>query len=75
MPNLVAGRRIVPELIQDDFTPERTAEETIALLTDEDKRTEMRADLLTVREQLGAPGATARAADTVLEVALSSLPK
>jgi lipid-A-disaccharide synthase len=75
MPNLVAGRRIVPELIQDDFTPERTAEETIALLTDEDKRTEMRADLLTVREQLGAPGATARAADSVLEVALSSLPK
>jgi lipid-A-disaccharide synthase len=75
MPNLVAGRRIVPELIQDDFTPERTAEEAIALLTDAGKRAEMCAALSSVREQLGSPGATARAADTVLEVATSSMPK
>ena len=34
MPNLVAGQRIVPELIQDDFTPERTAAEAVAFLTD-----------------------------------------
>ena len=60
MPNLVAGRRIVPELIQDDFTPERTAEETIALLTDANKRAEMLAALAQVKEQLGSPGATAR---------------
>ena len=33
MVNLVAGSRVVPELIQDDFTPERVAEETVALLT------------------------------------------
>ena len=57
MPNLVAGRRIVPELIQDDFTPERTAEETIALLTDANKRAEMLAALAQVKEQLGSPGA------------------
>ena len=73
MPNLVAGRRIVPELIQDDFTPERTAEETIALLTDANKRAEMLAALAQVKEQLGSPGATARAADTVLEVATSAM--
>ncbi len=73
MPNLVAGRRIVPELIQDDFTPERTADEAVALLTDADKRAEMRAALAEVRELLGAPGATARAAETVLEVATSSM--
>src|SRR5690606_27026825 len=34
MANLIAGRRVVPELIQDDFTPERTAEEAVAFLTD-----------------------------------------
>jgi lipid-A-disaccharide synthase len=73
MPNLVAGRRIVPELIQDDFTPERTAEEVLPLLTDHKKREEMSAALFQVREQLGAPGATARAADTVLEVATSAM--
>jgi lipid-A-disaccharide synthase len=73
MPNLVAGRRIVPELIQDDFTPERTAEETIALLTDANKRAEMLTALAQVKEQLGSPGATARAADTVLEVATSAM--
>jgi lipid-A-disaccharide synthase len=73
MPNLVAGHRIVPELIQDDFTPERTAEEAIALLTDVSKRDEMRAALAQVRQQLGTPGATARAAETVLEVATSSM--
>jgi lipid-A-disaccharide synthase len=75
MPNLVAGRRIVPELIQDDFTPGRTAEEAIALLTDQNKRAEMCAALFRVREQLGSPGATVRAANTVLEVATSSLLK
>jgi lipid-A-disaccharide synthase len=73
MPNLVAGTRIVPELIQDDFTPEKTAEEAITLLTDVTKRDEMRAALAQVRQQLGMPGATARAADTVLEVATSSM--
>ena len=73
MPNLIAGRRIVPELIQDDFTPERTADETVALLTDANKRAEMCAALFKVREQLGKPGATARAADTVLEVATSAM--
>jgi lipid-A-disaccharide synthase len=75
MPNLVAGHRIVPELIQDDFTPERTADETVALLTDANKRAEMCAALFKVREQLGKPGATARAADTVLEVATSAMSK
>jgi lipid-A-disaccharide synthase len=69
MPNLVAGRRIVPELIQDDFTPARVAAETIALLTDRARQAQTREALRRVREQLGAPGASGRAADAVLEVA------
>ena len=73
MPNLVAGQRIVPELIQDDFTPERTAAEAVALLTDASKREEMRAALARVRQQLGTPGATARAAEAVLDVATNSI--
>jgi len=73
MVNLIAGRRIVPELIQDEFTPERTAEEAVSLLTDANRRAEMLAALAQVREQLGTPGASARAADTVLEVATSAM--
>jgi lipid-A-disaccharide synthase len=68
MPNLVAGRRIVPELIQDDFTPERTADEALALLTDPAKHGAMRDALADVRQQLGPPGASGRAAEAVLEV-------
>jgi len=69
MPNLVAGRRIVPELIQDDCTPERIAGEAVALLTDTDRHLRTRAALREVRERLGGPGASERAADAILEVA------
>jgi lipid-A-disaccharide synthase len=69
MPNLVAGERIVPELIQDDFTAARVAEETIALLTDADRYARMRDALRMVHTRLGEPGASGRAADAVLHVA------
>jgi len=69
MPNLVAGRRIVPELIQDECTPERIAAEAVALLTDRDRHARTREALRVVRERLGAPGASGRAADAILEVA------
>ncbi|MSO83085.1 MAG: lipid-A-disaccharide synthase [Acidobacteria bacterium] len=74
MPNLVAGRRVVPELIQDEFTPERVAEETVALLTDPVRHASTREALRLVREQLGTPGASARAAEAILEVAAGLAP-
>ena len=43
MVNLVAGRRIVPELIQQEMTPERIAAEAIRLLDNEAERAAMRA--------------------------------
>jgi lipid-A-disaccharide synthase len=72
MPNLLAGERIVPELIQDDFTPQRVADETAALLTERERHARMRAALRQVREQLGGPGASGRAADAVLEISRRS---
>ena len=72
MPNLVAGRRIVPELIQDEFTPERVADETVSFLTDGARHARTREALRRVREQLGAPGATGRAAEAILEVAVGA---
>jgi lipid-A-disaccharide synthase len=73
MPNLVAGERIVPELIQNDFTAERTAAEALKFLTDRDLYESTRLALTRVREQLGQPGASARAAQAVLEVAHGSM--
>jgi lipid-A-disaccharide synthase len=72
MVNLVAGNRIVPELIQDEFTPEAAAKETLALLLDREKAETMRRALRTVKERLGRPGASDRAARAVLEVARAS---
>jgi len=68
MPNLVAGSRIVPELIQDDFTPQRVADEAVALLTDPERHARMTEALRRVKGQLGTSGASSRAADAVLEV-------
>ncbi len=69
MVNLIAGRRIVPELIQDDCTPERIAAETLSLLTDRQRHEQMARALGDVRAKLGAPGASGRAAEAVLEIA------
>ena len=73
MPNLVAGARIVPELIQSDFTAERTAAEALKFLTDRDLYERTRVALTRVRQQLGQPGASKRAAQAVLEVAHGSM--
>jgi lipid-A-disaccharide synthase len=69
MPNLILGRRGVPELIQDGFTPETAAAEALDILTSSERAGRMRADLEQVRIRLGGPGASERAARAVLEVA------
>jgi len=69
MANLVAGKRVVPELIQDDFTPERAAAEAIDILTNAGRAARMRQDLRAVRERLGTAGASDRAARAVIDVA------
>lgn len=66
MANLVAGRAIVPELIQDEFTADRVASEAVRLFSDSAAADTMRRDLEAVRGRLGEPGASGRAADAVL---------
>ena len=64
--NLVAGRSIVPELIQDEATAERLCQEVRRLLTDQRAYHDMKDGLRQVRESLGEPGASRRAAEVVL---------
>jgi lipid-A-disaccharide synthase len=68
MPNLVADRKIVPELFQQDCSPQRVSQEILRLLDSPDARAEMQAGLSTVRQRLGPGGAIERAADIIVGV-------
>lgn len=65
--NILAGRRIVPELLQKKFTPQRVREEFLAIATDPARQAEMRRELAKVTESLGEPGAYLRTAEVVAE--------
>jgi lipid-A-disaccharide synthase len=59
MVNLVAGREIVPELIQDRFTAENVASEIRKIVPNGSQREKMMAELKDVREQLHLPSTKA----------------
>jgi lipid-A-disaccharide synthase len=65
--NIAAGGHRVPELLQDQFTPERVHEVAARLLFDPKEAAEQRAYLAQLAEKLGGQGAAERAADAVLE--------
>jgi lipid-A-disaccharide synthase len=56
MPNLIAGRRIVPELIQQNFTAENILRELAGIIPEGPRRQQMLADLKDVQERLRDPG-------------------
>jgi lipid-A-disaccharide synthase len=66
--NVVAERRVVPELMQGEVTAERLVAEVTPLLTDDRATDTARRDLAEVRAALGKAGASGRAADAVLEL-------
>jgi lipid-A-disaccharide synthase len=63
MVNLIAGRRVVPELIQDQFTSAAVEQEVRKLLESPAARDELTTGLAEVRTKLGPGGAIERAAD------------
>ncbi len=79
MPNLIAGRRIVPELLQSRFTAQNVASELAPLLADTPERQAQVTALADLRNQLLAPGDVEaapleRAADVVLELLSGASP-
>lgn len=65
LPNVIAGRQIVPELIQRQANPRRLLAEVKALLHDTTKREQTKMELRKVRDALGPPGASTRAAAAI----------
>jgi lipid-A-disaccharide synthase len=68
MPNLIAGREIAREFLQEAAEPEAIAAEMLRLMRDPSARGHMQADLAGVIGKLGSPGAGARAAEAVAEL-------
>ncbi len=66
--NLVAGRRVVPEVLQREATPERLARELETLVDEGPARADQKAGLAEVRGRLGGSGASERVAEIVIEV-------
>lgn len=64
--NIIAGREVMPELLQADFTPERLAGQLHRYLMDEPFRKSTLADLDATNAQLGAGNASGRAADAIV---------
>lgn len=71
--NIIAGKAIVPELIQREANPQLLAELADQLLSDRNARAMMKIALSKIKDQLGAPGAAARAARLVANL-LSTCP-
>ena len=69
MANLLAGRPLVPELIQRRATPERVARAALDLLANPRRLGLLRRELASLRNLLGGPGASDRAARIILEEA------
>ncbi len=69
MVNLIAGEKVVPELVQDAFTPDAVAREAISMLTDGARAARIRDGLARVRSRLGGPGASRRAAEAIVQIA------
>lgn len=68
--NLVAGQRLVPELLQWDATPAAIVQQALTLLTDDSARQRMLAGYARLRQALGQPGACDRAASEIFDLLL-----
>jgi lipid-A-disaccharide synthase len=66
--NLVAGRRVVPEILQRDVSAERLSLEALSLLNDKVATENMIRDLKEIKKALGKSGAAERAADLAMDL-------
>jgi len=68
LPNIVAGRRVVPEFLQEMATPQALANEALHVLNDAGYAETMKEGLRMVQAELGEPGCSTRVAEMLLEL-------
>jgi lipid-A-disaccharide synthase len=68
MPNVIAGRSIVPELLQDEATADRISKEALSLLREPRRLEQQKRELSTIADSLGQPGVADRVAWLVLDL-------
>jgi lipid-A-disaccharide synthase len=66
--NIIAGKTIVPELIQEDASGNRIAAEALDILTDAERKQEMIKELAAIRNKLGNPGAARKTAQLAYDM-------
>jgi lipid-A-disaccharide synthase len=67
MPNLLAGKMIVPEFIQNQATPSKIIQPLLSWVLNPSSRIKLRKELLSLRKMFGELGASDRAARVILE--------
>jgi lipid-A-disaccharide synthase len=72
--NILAKKRVVPEFIQFGARPKAIAADVLSLLEDDRRRAELRLALKEVKDKLGVPGASARAARIVVDLLKTPAP-
>ena len=70
--NIVAGKRVVPEYVQQDATPENMANEVLSLLTDEARRATMLNEFNRIKSLMGDAGASTRVAQLIVQLTSKS---
>jgi len=68
LPNLIAGKMVVPEFIQRDLVADKVANEIFSILIDKNKNAHMKNELVKVREKLQNPGANRKVVELILEL-------
>ena len=64
--NLVAGRKLVPEYVQNDANAENIASALQDMLSDRDQLAELKKQLVELRDVMGGPGASERVAELAI---------
>lgn len=72
LPNIVAGKEVVKELLQDDATPENISNEIVLMLNDETYRQRIISDLKAIRSKLGTSGGSQKVAELAIEMLQSN---